>query len=151
MCGNGSRFKGYLILNPNPIFHPIFHGGHIDLPRSIQFFFWKVFTPSGRNINKQNRVVEWGGVFPHLPTKYTKAFLFSWIYLKKLLYFVEVVVYPVHLPFLPRVFSQSFFLFVPQEKILTVKLATSPPENNGLGQPTTSGVDDARPASFIKC
>ena len=51
----------------------------------------------------------------------------------ELLYFVEVVVYPVHLPSLPRVFSQSFFLFVPQEKILTVKLATSPPENNGLG------------------
>ena len=76
---------------------------------------------------------EWGDVIPHLPTKYTKAFLFSWIYLKKLLYFVEVVVYPVHLPSLPRVFSQSFFLFVPQEKILTLKLATSPPENNGLG------------------
>ena len=51
----------------------------------------------------------------------------------ELLYFVEVVVYPVHLPSLPRVFSQSIFLFVPQEKILTVKLATSPPENNGLG------------------
>ena len=37
MCGNGSRFKGYLILNPNPIFHPIFYGGHVDLPRSSSF------------------------------------------------------------------------------------------------------------------